>query len=280
VTDGQHIPQEDLALYAMQSLSAADAAMAHAHVAACEPCRHELAEINGDLAAIALSVEQVPIPVGARDRFLARLKAEEHNTGSAPVGSVQARPVQESPLHAGPVLVPTPARRSTVSTLLPWAAVAAMIAVAAYLGMQNRTLQQTLNTDRSQIATLAAQASRAQQVLDTLTAPEAQQATLTEGKSAAAPTAHASYVPSQGALVFVATHLRPVPASKTYELWVIPANGSAPIPAGTFRPDANGSASIVLPPLPKGVPAKVFGVTIENEGGATSPTMPIVLAGN
>ena len=270
MTDSQHIPQEDLVLYAMQSLSPADAATARAHVFACETCRRELAEINGDLATMALSVEQVPIPAGARDRFLARLQTEE-----------QAVAIAEKPIAPGrPVLVPTAPRRSIWPTLLPWAAAAAMLAVAAYLGIQNRNMQELVNADRSQIATLSAQASRAQQVLDTLTAPDAQQATLTEGKAAAAPTAHASYVPSRGALVFIANHLKPVPANKTYELWVIPANGSAPIPAGTFRPDANGSASVVLPPLPVGVPAKVFGVTIENEGGATSPTMPIVLSGN
>ena len=270
MTDGQHIPQEDLALYAMQSLSPAETATAHAHISACESCRRELAEINGDLAAISLSVEQVPIPEGARDRFLARLKSEERPSDAR----------QSEPSIYGPALVQTPPRRSMWPVLLPWAAAAAMLAVAAYLGIQNQNLQQTLNTDRSQIATLSAQASRAQQVLDTLTAPDAQQATLTEGKPVAAPTAHASYMPSRGALVFIANHLKPIPASKTYELWVIPANGSAPIPAGTFRPDANGSASVVLPPLPRGVPAKVFGVTIENEGGATSPTMPIVLSGN
>jgi len=66
---------------------------------------------------------------------------------------------------------------------------------------------------------------------------------------------------------------------KTYELWVIPANGQAPIPAGLFRPDAAGSASVVLPPLPKGVPAKAFGVTIEKAEGSATPTAPILLAG-
>ena len=275
MTNGQHIPQEDLVLYAMQSLSPADAAMTHAHLSACESCRRDLAAINGDLAAIALSAKQVPIPEGARDRFLARLKSEARPS--------DARTFNEPPSEPsiyGPALVPTPPRRSIWPTLLPWAAAAAMLAVAAYLGIQNRHMQDLVNADRSQIATLSAQASRAQQVLDTLTAPDAQQATLTEGKAAAAPTAHASYVPARGALVFVATHLKPVPANKTYELWVIPTNGSAPIPAGTFRPDANGSASVVLPPLPVGVPAKVFGVTIENEGGATTPTMPIVLSGS
>ncbi len=77
----------------------------------------------------------------------------------------------------------------------------------------------------------------------------------------------------------MATHLEPAPAGKTYELWLTPVDGKNPMSAGTFKPDAQGSASIVMPQLPKGVPAKGFGVTIENEGGSDTPTLPIVLAG-
>jgi len=33
-----------------------------------------------------------------------------------------------------------------------------------------------------------------------------------------------------------------------------------------------------MPDLPKGVPAKGFGVTLENEGGADTPTLPILMA--
>jgi anti-sigma-K factor RskA len=66
----------------------------------------------------------------------------------------------------------------------------------------------------------------------------------------------------------------------TYELWVIPANGNAPIPAGLFRPDATGSASVVLPELPSGVQAKAFGVTVERAEGSQKPTLPIILSGS
>jgi len=262
LTNGQHISQEDLALHAMQALTPEESSAVQSHVDGCADCRRELAEQTGDLSVLALSVEQQPLPAGSRERFLARVAAEPR-AAATPQLSV----------------APGPSRRRIMPVLLPWAACAAMLAVAAYLGVKNSTLEQTLNTDRAQIATLAAQAARAQSVLDTLTAPSAQRATLTAGKPVAAPTGHTTYVPERGALIFVANHLQQVPASKTYELWIIPANGSAPIPAGTFRPDANGTASVILPPLPQGVPAKAFGVTIENEGGADKPTMPIVLSG-
>jgi anti-sigma-K factor RskA len=87
------------------------------------------------------------------------------------------------------------------------------------------------------------------------------------------------YLAENGGLIFQANDLGQLAGDKTYELWVIPANGQAPIPAGLFRPDTAGSASVVLPPLPKGVPAKAFGVTIEKAEGSATPTAPIILAG-
>ena len=68
-------------------------------------------------------------------------------------------------------------------------------------------------------------------------------------------------------------------AKKAYELWLIPMQG-APVPAGVFKPDVHGSAMVVNPPLPPGIEAKTFAITIEPEGGSQNPTMPIVMIGN
>jgi len=121
--------------------------------------------------------------------------------------------------------------------------------------------------------------THAQAVLDVLTAPEAQHVVLTAGKVKAAPSARAVYLASKGALILQASNLVPLPEHKAYELWVIPANGKSPIPAGLFWPDAKGSASLVLPKLPVGVEAKAFGVTVEDAEGSPWPTSPIILAG-
>lgn len=115
----------------------------------------------------------------------------------------------------------------------------------------------------------------------TLTDPAAKRVILnTTPPPTPQPQGRATYVASKGALVFVANNLQPLAPAKTYELWLIPASGQAPIPAGTFQPDAAGNASLILPPLPKGVDAKAFGVTIEAAGGATKPTLPIILVGD
>ena len=75
-----------------------------------------------------------------------------------------------------------------------------------------------------------------------------------------------------------ASNFEALPAQKAYELWLIPTSG-APIPAGVFKPDARGSATVINPPLPAGVEAKAFAITVEPESGSTSPTMPIVMIG-
>jgi anti-sigma-K factor RskA len=53
----------------------------------------------------------------------------------------------------------------------------------------------------------------------------------------------------------------------------------APMPVGTFKPNERGQVTMHHD-MPPGTEAKAFGVTIENEGGATTPTMPIILSGN
>ena len=286
--NSQHISEEDLVLYSMQSLSAGETATAELHLAECAECGRHLAEIAGDLALLSLSVEQQPLPAGARDRFLSRMATEAQvNEASAPVAIPKAEPVAapepRRPIDEEKIREVKPhqdrPRRNWFPILIPWAAAFAMLALAGYLGNRNQKLDDLLSSDKGQIAQLSAQAARAQELIETLTSPAAKQVVLTEGKGAPPPTGHTSYLAVKGALVFVGNNLKPIPANKTYELWVIPADGKAPIPAGLFRPDDKGSASVVLPKLPEGVPAKAFGVTIENAEGATSPTMPIVLSG-
>ena len=260
-----HISEEDLALYAMRSLAPAETATVQQHLNTCAECRRRLADILGELSLVSLTVPQEPLPADARERFLKRIQAESH---PKPVATVPpARVPQE------------PARTSNWFSGLGWAAAAAALLFAAYMGNTAHNLRQQLDSQRYQNVQLVNQASRAQQILDVLTSRTAKRITLTEVKASTLPTAHVIYERDKGALIFVASNLHPVRPNKTYELWLIPASGQAPIPAGLFRPDINGSASVVLPSLPTGVEAKAFGVTIEDAQGSTSPTMPIVMSG-
>ena len=266
MNDRNHIPQEDLALYAMQTLSQEESAAVRTHLATCALCRDELAELSGDLALVALSVEQHPVPEGARQRFLDRVAA------SSPAATQKATNAQP-----GPWMTEPQARSRTA--WLPWTAVAALVIAVVSLGVKNNSLHQQLRDQSSALEQLVTKTSHAQQVFEVLTAPSAQRATLTASKIPVSPTGRAIYLADRGALIFQANNLEPLPEDKTYELWVVPANGPAPVPAGLFRPDATGTASVVLPPLPKGISAKAFAITIEKAEGSATPTAPIILSG-
>ncbi|HEX4028990.1 MAG TPA: anti-sigma factor [Terracidiphilus sp.] len=258
MNDYAHIPEETLALYALQALDPTESAVVRAHVTGCADCRAELASAQGDLALLAMSVEQQPLPEGARERFLRRVEADRPSAG---LSIVPPRPRKRAAAWGG------------------WLAAAAMLLLSIGLGIRMRSLRWRLNETSLQLAEETVESRQAHQVLDLLTAPMAQHVLLTAGKTPPAPSARAVYLASRGALVMEASNLKPLPADKTYELWVIPSNGAAPIPAGLFQPDANGSASVVMPQIPSGVVAKAFGVTEEKEGGSSTPTAPILLAG-
>ncbi len=123
-------------------------------------------------------------------------------------------------------------------------------------------------------------AEQASLMMDTMKDPGAVRVALTSTGVKPPPGGRVTYLADKGTLVFIATNLDPLQTYKTYELWLIPkGEGAVPIPAGTFRPDFHGNASVLLPELPKGVVAQAFGVTIEDGEGAQAPTMPIVLKG-
>jgi len=272
--ENTHIPQQDLSLYAMQALSLDEQAAVKAHLGACETCRAELALIMGDLALVAMSAEQHPLPEGARERFLERIGADR--AGVDPIGSALA--VSQKVVSIADGLAQKP-RTRRAAAWIPWTAVAALLLVAFGLGIKLHLANIELEQQAARLASEAGVNQRAREVLDVLTAPAAQHILLTAGSPRPAPSARAVYVASRGALVLEASNLAQIDSGKTYELWVIPANGKAPIPAGISRPDAAGSASVVLPQIPAGVEAKAFGITIEPAAGSSAPTLPIVLAG-
>ena len=83
--------------------------------------------------------------------------------------------------------------------------------------------------------------------------------------------------PSQGVLL-IASNLPPTAAGKIYEMWVVPKGGGKPVPAGLFQSETDGTAiHVYRTPVDPSTVAAVA-VTIENEPGATEPTMPLVFA--
>ena len=151
--------------------------------------------------------------------------------------------------------------------------------LAAEAARERDALRGTLAAQASQLSQLSSDVEKARQVREALDDPTALRVTLTAPKTTPVPSGRATYVANKGTLVFLASNLAPLEGNKVYELWLLPANGSSPVPAGTFKPDARGNASVVSVQMPNAQAAKGFAVTIENAGGAQTPTMPILLLG-
>lgn len=243
---------EDLALHALNVLEGDERAVLEKHLEECAACRRELNQLRGDMALMAMSTAGPVPPQRARQRLLEAVASE-------------------------PRRAVAPARRGWW-TLVPWLAAAALAVGLVALWLQKSDLERRIAVLQNQSAQQQAELQRAREVVSTLTATDAMRVTLVATKTPPQPEGKAIYVRDRSSLIFLASNLRPLPLQKAYELWLIPING-APIPAGTFKPDAHGSATVINPPLPPGVKAKAFAITIEPESGSSAPTMPILMIG-
>ena len=243
---------DDLALYAMNSLQGDERVALEKHLSECASCRNELEQLRGDTALLALTTGGPRPPQRSKQRLMDAIAKEPHG--------------KEEP-HAAPWW-----------SVLRWVMAAALILMGALLSRQNNQLNERIAALQKQSAEQQAQLLQAKEVVATLTAPDAQVVAVVKANTPPQPQGKAIYVRDHSSLIFIANNMPVPPPQKAYELWLIPKTG-APIPAGVFKPDAHGSATIINPPLPAGTEAKAFAITIEPEEGSTTPTMPILMMG-
>ena len=277
-----HIDQEDLALYAMHLLSDTEVTFIESHLAECEGCSDNVAQIRGDLAALAMTSEVHSPSAVSRQRLMTQVGREKkivpidraiHAQAGSPLATrllVEDEYVPQS--SSGPKILPW-------VSWVGWAVAAGLTVTVVDLYREQDDLQSAVAKQAGEMRTLSADAQKGRALIQTLTDQDAMRVTLTQSPTKAVPQGRTTYLPGKGSLIFTASNLEPLRPSKTYELWLIPADGRSPIPAGTFHPDMRGNASLIMPPIPKGVVAKAFGITIEDEGGSLSPTLPIILSG-
>lgn len=246
---------DGLALYALGALQGEERQAVEKHLEECSACRQELEKLRGDVALLAFSVGGPKPPARSRERLMAAISKEP-------------RPVQLRQR-----------KRAIWWNALEWAAAFAAILIGVWLRQQNSDLHHRVAELEARSAKEDQQLLQAEQLLSTLTSPDAEHFTLVAGNTSPQPQGKAIYVRSSGTLVFLASHLPPIPPQKAYELWLIPTSGT-PIPAGLFKPNARGAATVIHPPLPIGVEAKAFAITIEPEAGSSAPTSQPVMVGS
>ena len=245
---------DDLALYALGSLSGAEKDALEKHLETCAACRNELESLRGDAALLALSATGPAAPARSRDRFVKAISAEQHPR--------------------------TFRRRRSMFELLPVAAAVVMLLITILLWRENVKLRRRIDYAHATLAHTQQQFAEAQHIIDAMHDNTAMQVTLVAAKEEPRPYGRAVYSWKHERVVMMASNLKQPPAGMTYQLWMVPMTGGKPMPAGTFMPDERGNAVLVVPCCHGGEAAKAFAVTMEHDGGSDTPTMPMVMSGS
>jgi anti-sigma-K factor RskA len=243
---------DDLALHALGALQGSERTTLEMHLQECASCRRELELLRGDAALLALSVSGPKPPERARQRLMSAIAKE-------------------------------PAKKNTPKTVGWWTLVSAfaifmLASVVIFLWNEKADLQVKVAELQKEAIDQQSELQHARDIVSTLTATDAMRVTLVAAKTPPQPQGRAIYDRERSSLIFLASNMPSLPNKKAYELWLIPTRG-APIPAGVFKPDAHGSATVVNPPVPKDIQAKAFAITVENEEGSPVPTSPVLMMG-
>jgi len=253
---------DDLALYALDELTGAECRAFLEHLEECAACRRELQAMRCDLGLLGLSSSGPQPPARSRQRLMRAIAAE-------PRGASRPEPVP------APSPAPQPSRWWS---LVPAFAALGLLVVAVAMWRSNVGMKDQLAELRNRNQDAAIELDRANQELRLLTSPDAVHVSLNPEKSSKQPTCTAIFSPSQKRMMLMASNLPAVPQGKAYELRIIAANG-VPIAAGVFKPDEHGNAVMMDHPMPEGIEAKAFAITVESEAGSDKPTSPVVLEG-
>ena len=257
-----HAQYEDaLALYAMNALDdERELAELRAHLGTCAGCRRELEALRADMAWLALSTAGPKPPQRSRQRLIEAVAAEPHRAATPKpalvVGRLQPRWLSWAPVAVALLLVAF-----------------SVVLARENLRLRNRSekLAQDLKAEKQKSAL-------AQEIVQMMNDPSLPRMTLVSVKTVPQPQVKTIYQPQKGHILLMANNLPALPDDKVYELWLLPAGGGSPMPAGTFTPDPKGGTMMMHAMENGGIEAKAFAVTVEPRGGSQSPTMPIVLA--
>jgi anti-sigma-K factor RskA len=137
------------------------------------------------------------------------------------------------------------------------------------------TVEVRTRTMAEQLAVVQRQRNVLRSTLETLSKPETRTASF--GRTEKGPYGRV-FLDTEG-VVFAGAQFPPLPANRTFELWLMPvAKGSAPRAAGLFRPDTAGNFVHVSPVRLDTSSIAAVAVSVEPREGSTAPTTkPIVV---
>lgn len=281
----------DVAAYAIDALDPAERAAVEAHLAGCEQCRADLAELRRVVVGLGLSAEPETPPASLRERTIARATAQPQARGVTT--PAPREPIIPSNITRFPVpTAPPPQSPTRWSGLATAAGIILSVSLGLYalsLRSQVDSLTQSvslLSQDalqlRHQIGELQLNNARLLNAVSVAGASDVIRVSLTEQNPAAKGATGRAFMSRTRGMVVSVQGLPSLTPGRAYQLWMI-MDKVAPIAAGVFKIASNGSATIEaqLPSslvVPAGATFSV-GITDEPEAGSTGPTTPVLLLG-
>jgi anti-sigma-K factor RskA len=245
--------------YVMDAVSAADRASFERHLLTCEQCQVDVRGLREAAARLAMAAPVPPLPelreqtvqAAARIRQLPPLVDGQH--GRRRLGRRWARGWQHAPsirLGARPWLARVAAGAAVI-----------LAVTATVFGLHMATMQGRLTAAEQRDAAIAS-------ILGARDATTLTAQVSTGGRATVVMSHHAD------ALVFIASGLARLPASKAYELWLMGPAGDSP--AGMLPPGRHGmTGPMVVDRLARG---DHLAMTVEPATGALRPTSaPVVM---
>lgn len=267
MSNAEHIRWEELELLAVGALPAEEAATIEGHVSGCEECTLKLAEARGNAALLSFAVKQERPAGTVKAELMARIRANR----KAQERNAWPRKAQVTPGVAKPL-----ARGSWWNWALATAAVA-LAMVSFGLSWQNRRIATELQKEREAAEELSRDRERIEKLVGVLAAPDTVTVKLAGTSDAANASGTVKFNAKTGVVLYAAD-LPELPAGKSYQMWLVPANG-APMSAGLLGPGGHAWGNMWTGEVPPNTQPKAFAVTIEPVGGMPQPTGPKVLLG-
>jgi anti-sigma-K factor RskA len=152
-------------------------------------------------------------------------------------------------------------------------AAACMLALAVWMGVQERQKSDQLADARRTVSEMKADRDHVMAALSFLNQPETQEVGFGKNKPA-----HGNvFVNPERGVLLLGSNMPMLPAGKMFEMWVIP-KGGAPRPAGMFQAVDGSSVHMFAGSVDPATIAAIA-VTIEPEAGSAAPTSePFIVA--
>ena len=234
--------RDDVGSYVLRALPEDEHERFESHLATCEGCRREVADLQMAADTLPLAAVQVGPPPELRERIMAVVRSEAELLNAAEERADEQRP--------DPARSPRRRRRWPALSLrpLPAALAAGVLVAAGVVG-----------------GVVLSGGSHTSTVTGTV-------------RIASAPAARASLQLSDDATKLEVRRMPPPPSGKVYQVWLKRPNQNPAPTTALFRTDANGSADVEIQRgRLKGVDQVL--VTAEPDGGSMAPTSaPVIIA--